>query len=227
MNIHGSFKAVTPVDLYDFYGIASLDRDKLEEDQLSQVMSRLKEIQDLYLEALKTRFAHWSGKKDLTVRDMVGIMKDSLEDEIEDQAQQMAMGMSQGFNMMAAIKTMRGETDEAKKKAAQVNIEVFSKNLAGFNAADYPKIAQGVVDLFNAESASEIILAVDFLNDLQHCGGYILIDFVAGKRDPSNKFGNEMVKKILDLKRDAGSPLEFADEMSEGILEVVKTQYDA
>ena len=226
MDIFQQYNAVTPEDLYDFYGIAALDRSSLSDYDRSIVSRRLQTIREVYIEALKTRFAHWSGKKNLTVEDFLNVMKGSLTESISKQAESMQTGISQGFDMLSAVRHMRGETEEAKKEAARVNIEIFSKNLSGFKAADYPKIAQGVVDLFNAKKDKDIILAVDFLNGLQHCGGYILIDFVAGKRDPSNKFGNKICKDILAIKAEARSPLDLVKDMSTEIANIINKQFN-
>jgi len=224
MDIHRKYRAVKPIDLYDFYAISVLDRNQLNDIESKTIIKRLFEIKDIYMEALTSRFAHWAGKRKITINEMVGIMQRSLDSVVEEQASQMSR-FGQGFNVLVAIQAMKGEQEKAKKEAEKVDIQNFSKKLGQFKAADYPKIAKGVINLHRAEDPKEIILAIDYLSDLQHCGGYILIDFVAGKRDPSNKFGNEMVKKILDIKKEVDSVLEFKDEMSKSILNIVEKQY--
>lgn len=217
--------AVRPVDLYDFYGIASLSRKALSPEFLKRITDRLLQIRDLYLGALKNRFGGFAGLKDgLDYADFVKSLKDSLNDEIVEQAAQMRPGLTQGFNVMAIVDVMH----QSKKKTPKVGgayVKALSENLANFNMADYPKIAKGIVDLYEAKSCKDIILSVDFMNDLQHCGGYVLVDFVAGHRDPSNVLGNKIYQEILDFKRDAMSPLDFAEHMSPSILEVVQHQY--
>lgn len=221
----GTYTAVTSEDLYDFYGIASLSRKFLSQEHLSKVEQRLQDLRQLFLDALQSRFGGWGGQQQLSIKAIVDIMKGSLEDEIQKQAQAMQYGMSQGFNVMAAVEAMRGESSAAQDKMKGEAIKLLSKGLLNFGAADYPKIAKGIVDLYEAKEPKEIILAIDFLNDLQHCGGYVLVDFVAGQRDPSNKLGNQLMQEILDFKRDAMSPMDFSSKMSPEILEIVKTQY--
>lgn len=219
------YKAVTPVDLYDFYGIASLSRKALTPEFQERVSRKLKDLRQLFLDALQARFNYWRGGEAISINKIVEVMKNSLEDEIMKQAKLMQSGLGGGFNMLAAVAAMRGDTKVASKKMEAETIKLFAENLKNFKSADYPKIAKGVVDLFEAETDKDIILSIDFLNDLQHCGGYVLVDFVAGQRDPTNTLGNKVMQEILDFKRDVVSPMDFAKDMSAPILEVVKSQW--
>ncbi|MHA2136261.1 MAG: hypothetical protein ACW99J_20565 [Candidatus Thorarchaeota archaeon] len=216
--------AVRPVDLYDFYGIASLSRKALPPELLERITGRLENIRDVYLGALKNRFGgFFRCDEDLNLQEFVNNLKQSLNEEIIKQATEMRQASSKGFNVMAMVDVMHQQ--QKQSKLSEKYVKALSESLAGFQAADYPKIAQGVVDLHEAESCKDIILAVDFMNDLQHCGGYVLVDFVAGQRDPTNALGNKVYQEILDFKRDAMSPLDFAEHMSPAILEVVQQQY--
>ena len=216
--------AVRPVDLYDFYGIASLSRKALPPEFLERITERLEVIRDVYLGALKNRFGGFFNCDDsLNVQDFVNNLKQSVNEEITKQASEMRQASSRGFNVMAMVDVMHKQQKQAK--LSEKYVKALSESLANFQAADYPKIAQGVIDLHEAKTCKDIILSVDFMNDLQHCGGYVLVDFVAGQRDPSNVLGNKIYQEILDFKRDAMSPLDFADHMSPEILEVVQHQY--
>jgi pyridoxal biosynthesis lyase PdxS len=224
MDIFGKFRAVTEEDLYSFYGIASMDLNKLEASDKSIVESFLQGFKKLYMEALRTRFGHWSGgNKALTVDDMIKQLREVVNEYAAKNAQKMGR-LGTGFNMMEAVKHMRGETEDgaAKKAAEEKQVKDFAKNLATFDKDRYPKIAQGVVKLHEAKTLQEIILAIDHVNDLQHWGGYILIDFVAGHRDPSDKEGNRVLQQVFDLKKNAKSPLEFAAKMHPEIRKMVQ-----
>lgn len=228
MDIYGKFKAVTEESLYDFYGIASLEVGNLDGDDLKIVESILYEMKDTYTKALLKRFSYWSpnGGKALTVEDMIETLKDSLKDEVAKQARQMG-AMGKGFDMMSAVKMMRGEgggADEAKKAREDANAKKFAENLGGscFNNARYKGIANGVIKLHDAKTANEIIIAIDYLNDQQHQGGHILIDFVAGHRDPSDPEGNRVLNEIMEIKKKAISPIEFASKMSSDVRKLVQ-----
>lgn len=225
MNINGQFKAVTETDLYNFYGITSLDLNQLDNEERKIVEFTLSFLKKTYMEALRTRFAAWSpnGGKVLTVEDMIKILKDSLNDAITEQAPKMA-AIGSGFNVMAAIKQLRGETEESKKKAEEQHISQFADKLSQFDKDKYPKIAKGVIKLHEAHSMKDIILAIDYLNMLQHWGGMILIDLIAGHRDPSDPEGNRVLQNILEVKKQAKSPLEFSDKMSPDVRKIVSDQ---
>lgn len=228
MDIFGKFKPVTEQSLYDFYGIASLEIGNLSSDDTKIVECILAEMKDTYSKALLKRFAYWSpnGGKALTVEDMIETLKGSLKDEAAKQARNMS-AMGKGFDMMSAVKMMRGESggaEEAKKVREEANTKKFAENLSGscFNNARYKGIAQGVIKLSEARTSQEIIIAIDYLNDQQHQGGHILIDFVAGHRDPSDPEGNRVLNQIMEIKKHAISPLTFADKMSSDVRKLVQ-----
>ena len=223
MDIFGKFRAITEEDLYSFYGIASLDFNKIEASDMSIIDSFLQGFKKLYMEALKTRFAHWNpgGKKAITVDDMIKELRDDISNFAAKSATKMA-ALGIGFNMMEAVKHIRGEVGDTKHRAEEAHVKGFAENLSKFDKDRYPKIAQGVVKLHEAKSSKDIILAIDHINDLQHWGGYILIDFVAGHRDPSDKEGNRVLQQVMDLKKNAKSPLEFADKMYSEIRKIVQ-----
>jgi hypothetical protein len=223
MDIFGSFEPIKEQDLYDFYGLASINYDDLDSDGRKFFDYQIKRFRAHYMHALKTRFAHWSkgGKAPPSVEEMVKELRNSLFNNIEDQAAQMAR-MGTGFNMLAAVQAMRGQAAQ-KVKEEHSEHKTFARNLNEFKAADYPKIAQCVIDLWEAEhNPKKVIIAIDTLNGLQHCGGYVLIDFVAGKRDPSDPEGKRVIAEILDMKRHAKTPKEFQAKMSADIRKFVK-----
>ena len=225
MDIYGKFKAVTEESLYDFYGLASLEVSALTDDEKKIAEAILFEMKETYSKALLKRFAYWSpnGGKAMTVEQMIETLKDSLKDEVAAQARNMA-AMGKGFDMMSAVKMMRGEVGDTKKKQEEANVKQFAENLGGscFNNARYKGIASGVIKLHEAKTAQDIIMAIDYLNDQQHQGGYILIDFVAGHRDPSDPEGNRVLNQIMEIKKHAISPLKFADKMSSDVRKLVQ-----
>lgn len=228
MDIYGKFKAVTEESLYDFYGLASLEVGNLGADDLKIVECILAEMKDTYTKALLKRFSYWSpnGGKAMTVEQMIETLKDSIKDEVKKQAQQMG-AFGKGFDMMSAVKAMRGETGDSKeiiKKKDDANMKQFADKLGGspFNNTRYQGIAKGVIKLHEAKTNQEIIIAIDYLNDQQHQGGHILIDFVAGHRDPSDPEGNRVLNQIMEIKKHAISPLEFADKMSCDVRKLVQ-----
>jgi|SRR5882672_11209903 len=228
MDIFGKFKPVTEESLYDFYGLASLEIGNLSQEEKAIADSILQEMKGTYSAALLKRFAYWSpnGGKPMTVEQMIETLKDSLKDEVAKQARQMG-AMGKGFDMMSAVKMMRGETNDAKqtvKAKEDANVKQFAEKLGGscFNNERYQGIAKGVIKLHEARNSQEIILAIDYLNDQQHQGGYILIDFVAGHRDPSDPEGNRVLNQIMEIKKNAISPLKFADKMSSDVRKLVQ-----
>lgn len=223
MDIFGQFKAVTPEDVYDFYGIASLEIDKLDDDDRKLVECQLTTLQKTYMEALRKRFAHWApnGGKALTVDDMINSLKASINEEIQKQTKKMA-AVGAGFNIMETVKTLRGETGDARKKAEEASVQKFADNLSTFDSNKYPMIAKGVIALHEARTPQQIILAIDHINDLSHWGGAILVDFLSGKRDPSNKENNKIFNEIMETKKHAKSPLEYADRMTSDIRKLVQ-----
>jgi hypothetical protein len=223
MDIFGKFRAVTEADLYSFYGIASMDLNKLEISDKSIIMSFLDDFKKLYMEALRTRFGHWSGgNKALTVDDMIKQLREVVNEYAAKNAQKMGR-LGTGFNMMEAVKHMRGETDDgaAQEAAKEKQVKDFAKNLATFDKDRYPKIAQGVVKLHEARTPQEIILAIDHVNSLQHWGGFILIDLIVGHRDPSDPDGNKVFNEVMEVKKHAKTPLEYLDKMSSDIRKIV------
>jgi hypothetical protein len=167
MDISSKFKAVTPEDLYNFYGIATLNLDLLEPDEKAICETTLEVLRKTYMEALRTRFAHWhpDGKNAMTIDDMIKTMKDELAEHVKkDSAKMSRMGM--GFDMMGMVKSMRGDTESGKSKAEEANTKKFADNLSTFDKDKYPVIAKAVVQLFEARTPSKIILAIDHLNDL-------------------------------------------------------------
>lgn len=223
MDIFGKFKAVTEENLYDFYGISSLNLDNIDTESRSIIECFLDGFKKLYMEALRTRFGHWNpnGKKAMTVDDMVKELRDSINDYVAKSSNKMSK-LGTGFNMMEAVKFMRGEVGDAKKKAEESSVKGFAENLSKFDKDKYPKIAQGVIKLHDARTPKDIIIAIDHVNDLQHWGGYILIDFVAGHRDPSDPEGNRVLNEIMEIKKHAKSPLEFASKMSSDVRKIVQ-----
>lgn len=226
MDIYGKFKAVTEESLYDFYGLASLEISNLTTEEQAICDSILQEMKGTYSAALLKRFAYWSpnGGKAMTVEQMIETLKDSLKDEVAKQARNMG-AMGKGFDMMSAVKMMRGETGDSKenlKKKEDANVKQFAEKLSTFDKSRYPAIAKGVIQLHEAKTSQDIILAIDYLNDQQHWGGYILIDFVAGHRDPSDPEGNRVLNQIMEIKKNAVSPLAFADKMSSDVRKLVQ-----
>lgn len=228
MDINSQFKPITEQDLYDFYGIASLRIDDLSEDAKKMVEFFLITIRKTYMEALFTRFAHWSpnGGKPLTIDDMIKSLRHVINDEAAKQASRMALDGT-GFNMMAAVKAMRGEDkpQKAKEILEAETTKKFADNLSKFDKDKYPLIAKSVIAIHEAKTLEQIILAIDRMNDLSHWGGSVLCDFIAGHRDPSDPEGNRVFQEIMEIKKKAPCPLEFANKMSPDIRKIIFDVY--
>lgn len=230
MDINGKFKSVTESDLYDFYGIASLRWDQLDADQQKIAESVLITLQKTYQEALLKRFAHWSpgGGKPLDVLSMIKMLKDSLYDEANKQAKKMAMD-GRGFDLMSAVKLMRGEAEGQKEKVIDQQNKQFAANLASFESPSYKGrytgIAQGVIKLHEAKTPPQIIQAIDFLNLQQHWGGQVLVDFLCGQRKPDDPEATRIFLEVMEIKKNAKTPLEYASKMSSDIRKLVFDVY--
>src|SRR5579871_2740527 len=98
MDIYGSFPPIAAQDLYDFYGLASLNYATLDYDTRKAVDFHMKRFREHYMHALRVRFAYWSknGKAPPTIEEMMKELRDSIYGEITAQAQNMRMGG--GFN---------------------------------------------------------------------------------------------------------------------------------
>ena len=175
------------------------------------------------MESLAKRFAHWNpnGGKAISVDDMIRALKDDLNKMVEKEANKMSR-LGTGFDMMSAVRQMRGETEGAKDKAEKVAAKQFAENLGKFDNDRYKKIAAGVIKIHEANAIKDIILAIDYVNDLCHWGGSVIVDFLSGKRDPENKENNRIFNEVMETKKHAKSPLEFADKMSSDIRKIVQ-----
>lgn len=243
------YKALTEEDIFDMYGCEYLLSVISDKEVKFELESRIKEIHKSYLAAAKKR-AEW-------VLQSCGIRKTnfdslrSMADEVTKSFEKTLMAEleSPGFDGNALGAIVRAQqaagVDVSKlgidlKKIGVDGSKVVKqkRDLSKIGLSEWKEIAKVYFELEDAASIPDIITAIDNLNDLQHCGGNLLVDFQMGYRVGEGKSAsgsgqNEAVKeaisnlkKIMDIKRDAKSPMEFIDKMSSDVRKIwAKNKY--
>lgn len=201
-------------DVYDFYGLSlmtGMDDDEL----IDQRSLHLQEIRQKYIDSLKERIKAEAGYINLDVDgdslvQLCGRISNALEKEIDQQAEKMRL-FGQGFNMMDMIQ----QAHEAKPKGLEAAPEAFRSkqgtSRAMFGGEPWAQISEAFLAIEKAETDSEIILAIDQLNSLQHNTNYVLFDIT----------GYANVHDVLNEKFAAAHPAEFKSKMSKDVIELL------
>jgi len=234
------YEKITEEDVFDIYGYEYL-LGYADAEVTSEIEQGVKEIHSRYLAAAKKRAA-WvlesvgvvNNTPD-SLRSMANSVTSQLEKNIENSVlKQQQTGLGSG-GLMGAILSGYQESNAdltgvdvskfgLQNKDGKKQIRDRSK-IDGFGLSEWKDIAEAYFNLEDATTTSKMILAIDHLNDLQHCGGNLLVDFQlgyragegkdgSGARDEQTKKALENLKAILDIKRDAKSPKEFLPKMS-------------
>jgi hypothetical protein len=243
-------KLLSPADIFDLYGCELVARASLEQVDQQLVDFRLQEIKDIVVTAAKARIRAEAAFLGVDVGDdpsMAAILsrvKDLVAKTITKEQEKQAGHMMRGgdFNLMGAI--LAGHRAGGSDLS---HIKVGGRSIAPLEPVKKPdvdvgwfkghgtkhgritedprwaEIAKAYVDLEEATSNSQIVMAADRLFDLQHNSFHVLIDLQTGRmlNDYENASDHEAARgrlqQVLDLKKNARHPSEFADKMSKEI----------
>jgi len=241
-------KLLETTDIFDLYGCEFVfSKPTVNTEDKSIVEQRVNEIYNKYLFAARERIkseCRFLGISEddfdgMSFAQMVTKLSGMLEKEIENQADNLLRGGN--LNIMKTLinaQKMAGADMSAINMAAYgVEIDEKPEEKANSINADSllkdPKwhvIAQAFIDLENANTTQKKILAIDYLNDLQHNSFHLLIDLQTGRmlegKSDGVGYGKHseavnIVKEVLDIKHDASSPIEYTSKMSKDIAKLV------
>jgi len=241
-------RMLSPEDIYDVYGIDwVLQAPSIEREDKQFIEFRLAEIKSFYVNACKVRLraeAKFLGADvdiDMTVEQMLSSVRKKLEKQFSN-PQTAFMG---GANLMGTILKAHqtAGTDlkginlakfgigapQPKQAPPDVHAGWFDgngeQNAHGriVNDPKWAEIARAYQDVESARTPTQIVAAIDKLNDLQHNSFHVLIDLQTGRmlNDYNNATSHEDARKrvieILDMKKNARSPVQFAGMMSKDV----------
>jgi hypothetical protein len=212
-------------DVYDFYGLTCVTESDLNPEGVQMYTFFLKEIQRKYVVALKKRIKEEAGYLGLDIEGtniatLMNNMKKGIDEQIKQQATKMAR-TGTGFNMMDIIKDTMNTKPKGMENAAAA-FRVKEKQRPAFGGEPWAKISEAFLGVEAAKSNKEIILSIDHLNDLQHNCCHVLFD-LTGTRGGGGD-AHKAIAEILDEKRDAKTPKEFAPKMSGDVRSFLKEQ---
>jgi hypothetical protein len=236
-----TYDAVTPQDIFDLYGVEYLMSKLTDPDDIGALELRVNEIHRAYLGAAKKR-AGWIlkqiGPRKATTPDSLRGIVDEVNDGFEAFVQRQ-LEKQRGGNMMGALiagyqaKGVKVSDDELKQFGVtkQKVKPAITADVSKIGIGEWQEIAKAYIQLENAETTTDKILAVDHMNDMQHCGGNLLVDFQVGRRAGEGKDATSVrgegvkdavtvLKDILDLKAEAKKPQDFLDKMSLGVRKI-------
>jgi hypothetical protein len=242
-------RLLTETDIFDVYGLEwVLQAPHIDEDDNRFISFRLGEIRDAYIHATKSRIraeAEHLGINtgDLSVADMLGLIRDQLGRAITDGMIANADRMQRGgsFNLMGEIlkahqaagslpkgidPTKYGVTPTPADPRPDVDPNWFMPSPKTWHPGRvtsdprWADIAKAYLAIDAAKDNHQIISAIDRLNQLQHNSFHVLIDLQTGRMltDYSNATDDRNARKrlqeILDIKLKARSPVSVASRMS-------------
>jgi hypothetical protein len=232
-------------DIFDFYGCEFLvNNGHVEEDDRSHARSRIGEIHEKYLTAVKERlraefrFLGIENFEISSIKKLVTTLQDTLNDSITEQVNR--MGTGKGFNMgqvVAQANQMAGREIGNLANEFRLGVpeeETKKKSIDPDSIVNNPKwetIAQTFIELEEASSTKEKVLSIDKLNGLQHNSFHLLIDLQTGRMLEGNSEGEmhgkhegavQTVKEVLDIKRGAKTPLVYSTKMSSDIAKMLR-----
>lgn len=206
-------KLLSTSDVYDFYGLTLLsgpDHVAFKERRRELLL----DIKKKYVKSLKDRIKLEAKLIGLdivedSIEAIVKKVSEALGDEIAEQAEEMRI-MNRGFNVMRFL-------DKFHNKPQPTGLEVApgafrsdeGKKMAMYGGEPWAQISEAFLAIERSETDSEIILAIDALNSLQHNTNYVLFD-IAGVA------GVEQIQDIMQEKFTSG-PKELADHMSSSV----------
>jgi len=233
------------VDIFDLYGCEFVYSSGDSDDQM-YAASRIDEIHAKYLHAARERIKSECKFLGLSEKDFDSMsfaqiaskLPSMLEKELEKQANHMMHGG--GFNLMKVVidaQRMSGADmtgiDTAKFGVGQPKKDEKTNTINAESLLKDPKwhiIAKAFIALEDAKSVQEKVMAIDHLNDLQHNSFHLLIDLQTGRmlegKSEGESYGKHeeavnIVKEVLDIKRDAKAPKEYASKMSRDVAKMV------
>lgn len=212
-------------DVYDFYGLSCVTEASLNEEEKKMFTFFLNEIQRKYVISLKKRIKEEAGYLGLdiegtNIETLMTNMKKGIDEQIKQQASKMARTGS-GFNMMDIIKDTMNAKPKGMENAAAA-FRVKEKQRPAFGGEPWAKIAEAFLGVERAKSNKDIILAIDHLNDLQHNCCHVLFD-LTGTRGGGGE-AHKAIAEILDEKKHAKTPRDFAPKMSSDVRSFLKDQ---
>jgi hypothetical protein len=213
-------------DVYDFYGLTCVAEDGLDDEGKKMYTFFLSEIKRKYVISLKKRIKEEAGYLGLdidgtNIETLMGNMKKGIDEQIKEQSNKMAR-TGAGFNMMDMIKGTYNTKPKGMENAASA-FRVKEKQRPAFGGEPWAKIAEAFLNVERAESNKAIVLAVDYLNDLAHNCCAVLFD-LTGTRYGGTAENRKAIQEILDEKKNARTPKEFAFKMSGDVKSFLKDQ---
>ena len=212
-------------DVFSFYGLTMVVESDLKTDDAKQMFNFfLKDIQKKYVDALRKRIKEEAGYLGLdiegtNIESLMRNMRSGLDEQIKSQSARMAT-LGTGFNMMDHVRSTMGAKPKGMETAADA-FRIKEKQRPAFGGEPWAKISEAFLGVERASSPKEIILAIDHLNDLAHNTCEVLFD-LTGTRSGGN--GHQEIKKILDEKKNATHPREFASKMSGDVQSFLRDQ---
>jgi len=189
----------------------------IDDENLLQERSRfLALIRFKYIDSLKARIKAEAGYINLdvdgdSIEQLCSRISNALEREINQQAQQMAMGLSQGFNMASMIQQAHDSRPKGMEAAPEAFRSKQGKSRSMYGGEPWAQISEAFLAIEKAQTDSEIILAIDQLNSLQHNTNYVLFDIT----------GYANVHDVLNEKFEASHPKDFKSKMSKDVIQLL------
>lgn len=203
-------------DVYDFYGLSLLKEEDLKDEPRKLFNYYLTTIRDNYVKTLKRRIIEEAGYLGMSVdgtnlESLISSLSKKLSQEISRQAANMAAS-GVGFDMMTMIRAQQQKPKPTLDGAADAFRSSKGKSRALFGGEPWAKISEAFLAIERAQTAKNIILAIDHLNMLAHNCCAVIFDLTNTRGSAGSMY--EDVKAILDEKFKAKTPQDFADKMS-------------
>ena len=215
---------LTVSDVYDFYGLSLLKEEDLQEEPRKLFNYFLTNIRDNYVKTLKRRIIEEAGYLGMNVdgtnlESLISNLSKKLNQEISRQAANMAAS-GVGFDMMSMIRAQQQKPKPALEGAADAFRSSKGKSRSLFGGEPWAKISEAFLAIDRAQTAKNIILAIDHLNDLQHNCCHVIFDLTGTRGGGGDS--HAAVKAVLDDKQKAKTPHDFADKMSGDVRDFLK-----
>lgn len=205
-------------DVYDFYGLTVLSGPAYTTYKPKR-LEILKDIRSKYIASLKGRIKAEAGYLGIEIDgdSIASIIKNvsaQLNSAIEAEAENMRRYDSKGFNIMKFVEQFHKQPT-GMQTAPDAFRSKEGKARAMFGGEPWAKISEAFLKIESAQTDTEIILAIDGLNSLQHNTNYVLVD-IAGVP------GVDQLREMMEEKFHARGPEDLAPKMSPGVRSLLK-----
>lgn len=203
-------------DVFNFYGLTMLSGPAYAAFH-SIRRGFLLEIKAKYVDSLKSRIKAEAGYINLDVdgdniHTIIRKITDHLDSAIESQLDSMRAGNA--FDVLSFVKQFHDQAPKGMECAPDLFRSDEGKKRQMFGGEPWAKISEAFLNIEKAKTDTEIILAIDALNSLQHNTNYVLVD-IAGVR------GVDELRALMQEKAEV-DPKDVAHKMSPEVCDLLK-----